>query len=511
MRLTLQMISEALTLDERAKWKERGVQLASPVEKVNALIGQDFHYISFTSIEKLGLNPSTSYATPAGIYAYPTGDSWFKAAWAASVAGKGREQGAIPFATEQPFIQLFRVRTENRMVVIGKSGNAIENEGLVTVAWRKLNADRPNEVAAAIEAIDMRGWPINGDARRIWLVTMFMAMLEVNKRGKMTRALKGDNQHIARWTKLMLDLGIAGFEDRGSGTIHPNEPHQAIVFRTSDVEQIDTVRNPLLKTRAAIKGTSSGGDSTVSGLSGKLATLRDALLKLLAMTGIDDNESLTLGGRLGDVQTGQPYTINQIIAELGETTGPQQLQELFESWTEQIAAWSSYLKDDLFAMRAILGLEEKGKTTIDIEHTTKFKFVSGKLVMVTGKTRVEGGTLTMYTPVAAKAQPIVIPSSASSTLIDCNFEMHMLAPLNTSFGGTYKMSMEKCLVFFSPKQLKPAERMTIEQGDSDELRELVESILSIKLGIEVALDGEFIWEGRGQPTGAQNTIMIESF
>jgi hypothetical protein len=51
--------------------------------------------------------------------------------------------------------------------------------------------------------------------------------------------------------------------------------------------------------------------------------------------------------------------------------------------------------------------------------------------------------------------------------------------------------------------------MTVKRGDSNELRELVEDIIGAALGIEIAIDGEFIWENDGiTPTGNQNSIFI---
>jgi hypothetical protein len=127
--------------------------------------------------------------------------------------------------------------------------------------------------------------------------------------------------------------------------------------------------------------------------------------------------------------------------------------------------------------------------------------------MVAGETRVEGGTLTMLTPTSGKNMPILIPKWASSTLVECNFEPHMIAPLDTTFSGTYKMRMERCTIFM--EKLKTSQIMTVKRGDSNELRELVEDIIGAALGIEIAIDGEFIWENDGiTPTGNQNSIFI---
>lgn len=63
-------------------------------------------FVSFTAIDKLGINPKSTYATPLGIYSYP-------AEYVAELAAAGQDMDqTVPFAGGQPFVNLFSVRGE---------------------------------------------------------------------------------------------------------------------------------------------------------------------------------------------------------------------------------------------------------------------------------------------------------------------------------------------------------------------------------------------------------------
>jgi len=497
MNKTLQILEQALT--ERAKWRERGVRLQRPTETVAEYIGQDFHYLSFTALKKLGLNPSTQWATPLGIYAYPLGDEWFKGAWAKSLAGANGEKGGIPFATEQPYIQLFRAKASRNVVVVGKSGNAIENDALVAKATRELMQTMPDAVERAREVIDMRGWNMQGDMRRLWLLTMFIAMEEVQGRGKMVRALKSDNQHIVRWSKMLMDLGIDGVEDRGSGIIHPNEPHQAVFFRLSDVQQIDMIANPLLKTKAA----GSNDLSTPDNLSILVPKLSSTLIKFCDDMSIMDESSRTLDGRIGDEETGEIFSIEQIIKKFGDH---ETAYNSLERWYDQLLQIKATLFNDAFLSEGILGLGGAGGGVK--RHKTKLTVVNN--VRITGgETYVEGMNLL---PFHANKSKVVFyfNSKSSTTLVDSYIETQTLQKINTDFEGDYKMTLRKSIVVIDPVHLpKESDVAALKTNKSETIRRVLERLFSARLGLNILLEGSFFYkEGTEQAAGDTNTVIF---
>lgn len=312
MKHTIQIVEQALiptTLDERAKWKQRGVALASPEQQIEALIGQDLHYISFTSIEKLGINPSTKYATPVGVYAYPTADPWFEIAWRATM---NNTAGAIPFAVHQPYVQLFRARSGSGMVVVNEEGRAVQGRQIIDRALRELERTRSGEDMAWVrEQMREKGYDLRSDMSMLWLTTMLLSHRDRYADRRVANSLRPDNQHVALWTKMMLDLGIAGFEDRGSGTIHPNEPHQAVIFRMRDVELINTVINPTPAAREArdyIK-QSAPKLKTMRKLFASFTERYSSFIKRHGLEG----KNKVLGGFLGSVGDNTLYSFDEFV------------------------------------------------------------------------------------------------------------------------------------------------------------------------------------------------------
>lgn len=80
------------------KWKEEGVELPDAFARVEQYVDQPGVFFSMTALEKFGINPSSNYNTPLGIYAYPLNREYFKL-W---------QYGKLPFVGDQPYINIFK-------------------------------------------------------------------------------------------------------------------------------------------------------------------------------------------------------------------------------------------------------------------------------------------------------------------------------------------------------------------------------------------------------------------
>ena len=58
-------------------------------------------FVSFTAIEKIGVNPLSKYSTPIGIYAYP-------GEYVKSHVGSAGPMTLLPMAGEQPYANTFK-------------------------------------------------------------------------------------------------------------------------------------------------------------------------------------------------------------------------------------------------------------------------------------------------------------------------------------------------------------------------------------------------------------------
>ncbi len=169
-------------------------------------------FISFTELQKLGINPSTKYSTPIGIYSYP-----LKEVWEQYIQDGGIS--AVPFAADKPYISIFKPKNKDRILNLDSFNIGEELSKMIKMfgmSPRLIKAIQKGESTARDKT----------DSSRFWNITRLFV-----------------DGNIASWTKLFVNLGWEGVIDYGNGVIHPNEPVQAVFFNKSFVTQIDLIEN----------------------------------------------------------------------------------------------------------------------------------------------------------------------------------------------------------------------------------------------------------------------------
>jgi hypothetical protein len=191
----------------------------------------DNAFVSFTTVDKLGINPSSTYKTPLGIYAYP-------ASYVIKKTAGGESMLKLPFAGESEFANLFRVT--GNVVDLGKMSASTADRYCKQLAevWAQLSNRDVTQTTEMVEIFQTQAqtrslFPdyIGG---QFWYVTMKAAELVARKR----------NISIPlAWNKLFRELGIDGFVDHGIGIIHTAEPTQAVFFSTKSIKDVKRVYN----------------------------------------------------------------------------------------------------------------------------------------------------------------------------------------------------------------------------------------------------------------------------
>ncbi len=180
-------------------------------------------FVSFTQIEKLGINPGSTYKTPLGIYAYP-------AEYVVDSSSGGKSMHAsLPFAGEHPWVNIFKSRGN---IVNLSSMNQTEAEKYYKVITSNvISSEFLGELIR--RSYDEANFPDRAGGE-FWYVTLKIA------------------EHIARrksipvpraWNRLFRTIGIDGCVDEGVGIIHESEPTQAVFFSSSAVELVERVAN----------------------------------------------------------------------------------------------------------------------------------------------------------------------------------------------------------------------------------------------------------------------------
>jgi len=212
--------------------------------------GKGEYFVSFTDLNKIGVNPTSKYDTPLGIYFYPVD----------FVLGF-KTTGELPFAGERKYAQVVKAKAGTIVDVSGMTDGEEQEwykkidkvfvdymkqarnysklpEGERAVFDREFNGLVPAIVKKASEHAKIKGKA----GGRFWYVTMQVATKMVDGQSDLIGSVK---EHPKRWNTLFRKLGINACIDNGNGIIHNNERNQAIFFDKSGFEQVDTIMNNL--------------------------------------------------------------------------------------------------------------------------------------------------------------------------------------------------------------------------------------------------------------------------
>jgi len=172
--------------------------------------------VTFTAIDKVGINPKSKYDTPLGIYFYPLD----------YVIEKKMN---VPFAGNQPYLNVCEFTRPDKILHMTDDVN--NQKGL-----ELLNVFPQEEVDAAMQNISNK-YIFHSDYSKLWLVTREIA----GKRAIDVYPAYGVEEktnEAVLWNTNLRKCGIDGFLDHGTGTIHRNEPTQGVVFTANSLKRI---------------------------------------------------------------------------------------------------------------------------------------------------------------------------------------------------------------------------------------------------------------------------------
>jgi len=175
-------------------------------------------YVSFTSIEKLGINPKSSYNTPLGIYSYPL-------TFVEDEIGSRGSTTTLPFAGDQPYANLFQLKGHN-VIIFDDLFIEDEEQYLYKKIYKKYQSSKGNEHITKVIADANFLAKYKTPAGRFWYVTKELS-----------------NNNPIKWNKLLREIDIDAIYDHNNGIIHSNEPHQCVVLNTKSITNVKRVFN----------------------------------------------------------------------------------------------------------------------------------------------------------------------------------------------------------------------------------------------------------------------------
>ena len=161
--------------------------------------------VTFTRIDKVGLNPKNKWKTPLGIYLYP-------------IDYVIEKKMNVPFAGDQPYLNVCEFTRPQK--ILHMTSDVSSQKGM-----ELLNVFPKEQVDQASESVG--NYDLRSNYSKLWLVTKAIA-----------------NDKPTQWNINLRKCGIDGFMDHGTGTIHINEPTQCVVFAADNLKLIHSIDNP---------------------------------------------------------------------------------------------------------------------------------------------------------------------------------------------------------------------------------------------------------------------------
>lgn len=266
-------------------------------------------YISFTDIDKVGINPKSKFNTPLGIYCYN-----LEQAWNMYDVDRRKDLKGLPFAADRPNIYVLQAKVNDSFIedmyseygsdkydkdikilkdiwmkeapklkdyfisydFEGDYEKAVQNVEKYTDIVGEMNPDETNSgynkfqdklklAKSELESlnkerlryIETRAWTDLVDVSLASAKEKNSVMSFWNLTRMMAIKFSGGQEGLpaaTKWNWLLRQCGYSGFGDLSSrGYIHPSEPMQTVFLSTKSFQVIDKVSNKDYKNKQNIK------------------------------------------------------------------------------------------------------------------------------------------------------------------------------------------------------------------------------------------------------------------
>ena len=195
-------------------------------------------FVSFTEVDKLGVNPDSEWNTPLGIYSYPS-------SYVVAKMGSDKGMRFLPFAGDNPYANIFSVKG-NIIDLSAMSEQELGNYNrkMVDVFIKTAGITPGSGHVNMLENIFIQApalAKISNPGGKFWFITMEVADLLMT--AEQTRRQWKSGQHHVSWNKLFREIGLDGCIDSGDGIIDIPEPVQAAFFSIKSIDKNQRVHN----------------------------------------------------------------------------------------------------------------------------------------------------------------------------------------------------------------------------------------------------------------------------
>lgn len=193
----------------------------STIDTLRKYSNRDDIYVSFTQLPKIGINPSSRYSTPLGIYCYPIKE------YRSKIYDYNRPYQVFPFAANAPFIFILKeTRPLQEISLYTQSDFDRDKENIKKITGI---SDEDIEVFKNIK-VGLESTVADKPIGDLWSLTYNLT--------------KNLSKPAVKWSAILRKLGYNGFSDKtGTKTIHPAEPIQAFFLTHNSYEVVEKLSN----------------------------------------------------------------------------------------------------------------------------------------------------------------------------------------------------------------------------------------------------------------------------
>ena len=194
-------------------------------------------FVSFTDLDKLGINPTSKYNTPIGIYAYP-------AEYVLKKIGDTGSTDKLPFAGDKPWVNIFRAT--GNVVDLDTIDSNMVSEYLKTLQDTFEGKKIPENDFKHLFSQAGMGATHRTRSGILWYFTKLLAGYvdqQSNDKTKPNTKTVAKSESVIWQSILRKVLKIDGMVDDGEGVIHENEPTQAVFFNPAAIKMVKRISN----------------------------------------------------------------------------------------------------------------------------------------------------------------------------------------------------------------------------------------------------------------------------
>jgi 8-oxo-dGTP diphosphatase len=197
----------------------------SVLSKLEKYKDDSSYFVTFTNLEKVGINPKNAFSTPIGVYAYNLKDLW-----------KDWEAGDDFFGKDRPYVNLLKLKTNDVLdienyVLDDKDLNLLKSRYRGTIAFEDLFKLLKQDKHSIYHS--------KNDGDILWKLSEAVAISQSLVGGISTgeNGIGTEKSFTIKWNKLLRDMGYKVVLDKQS-TIHLLQSSQAVFLTPASYDLV---------------------------------------------------------------------------------------------------------------------------------------------------------------------------------------------------------------------------------------------------------------------------------